>query len=169
MIFMGELPGKLQNIQQLIAHLLLPLKCTIKYQLLMFQNVAISAVKKRDSQLQLWLNLEFLQWKRSPVLWPLWPVLPRLAKTPGIWSGYPLSPGPPCGTRPSLSGTHRFEVMLAEGYIESACWVFFWFEISFSFRNAYVILLDVLDESRVIELSWVIAVGRQVAETKKNN
>lgn len=44
---MGELPGKLQNIQQLIAHLLPPLKCTIKYQLLPFQNAANSAVKQR--------------------------------------------------------------------------------------------------------------------------
>lgn len=45
---MGELPGKLQNIQQLVAHLLPPLK-TIKYQLLTFQNAVISAVKRRRS------------------------------------------------------------------------------------------------------------------------
>lgn len=49
MIFMGELPGKLQNIQQLIAHLLPPLKRTMKYQLLTFQNAAISAVKQTYS------------------------------------------------------------------------------------------------------------------------
>lgn len=43
MIFMGELPGKLQHIQQLVAHLLPPLKGAINYQLLAFQN-AVSAV-----------------------------------------------------------------------------------------------------------------------------
>lgn len=74
----------------------------------------------RDSLLQLWLNPGFLQWKQSPVLWPLWPALPRLVKTPGIWSGYPLSPGPPCGTLPSSSGTRRFELTLAKGCTESA-------------------------------------------------
>lgn len=49
MIFMGELPGKLQNIQQLVAHLPPPLKHTIKYQLLAFQNEAVSAVKHRGT------------------------------------------------------------------------------------------------------------------------
>lgn len=43
-------------------------------------------------------------------------------------------------------------------------------EISFSFRKTYVVLFDVLDESRVIKLGGVIAVGRQVAaRPKKQN
>lgn len=47
MRFMEELPGKLQNIQQFVAHLPPPLKRTIKHQRLTFQNAAISAVKRR--------------------------------------------------------------------------------------------------------------------------
>lgn len=43
MIFTGELPGKLQHIQQLVAHLLPPLKRAINYQLLTFQNAAFSS------------------------------------------------------------------------------------------------------------------------------
>lgn len=41
----------------------------------------------------------------------------------------------------------------------------------FGSRKTYVVLLDVLDESRVVELGWVIAAGRQVAarQQKKPN
>lgn len=41
---MGVLPGKLQHIQQLIAHLFSPLKHTIKCQLLTLQKAALIAV-----------------------------------------------------------------------------------------------------------------------------
>lgn len=44
---MGELPGKLQYIQQLIAHLFPSLKYTIKCQLPMLQNAALTAVKEK--------------------------------------------------------------------------------------------------------------------------
>ncbi len=110
----GEhLPGKLQNVQQLVAHLLSPLKQTINCEFLTVQKAALSAIKHTGLhvQLRLWLNPAFSQWKQSRVLWPLWPALLHLAKTPDRWSGFPLSLGPPCDTPPSSSGTRRFEGM----------------------------------------------------------
>lgn len=114
--FMGVLPGKLQHVQQLIAHLFSSLKHTIKCQLLTLQKAALTAVNHTHThlRLRLWLNAGFLQWRQSRALWPLWRALLHLAKRPGKLSGFPLSLGPPCGTLPSLSGTHRFEVTWAE-------------------------------------------------------
>lgn len=102
-------------------------------------------------------------------------MLLHLAKKPGKLSDFPLSLGPPCGTLPSSSGTHRFEVTWAgDMHINKVDVVFNSVFSSFlgrivllqikkygkSFRNTYMILLNVLDESWIIELCRVIAAGR---------
>lgn len=113
---MQELPGKLQDIQQLVAHLFPSLKDTMNSQVPASKWSGVAAGKRTQthSQRRLWLNEGFSQWTQSRGLWLLWPALLHLATRPGRLSGFPLSPGPRCDTRPSSSGTHRSEGMSAE-------------------------------------------------------
>lgn len=165
---MWVLPGKLEHVQQLIAHLFPSLKYTTKCQLLQLQKAALTIVAHTHSFNDDWMRCpcsehkakSFGPFDQGSFIW--WRGLVDDLVALSLWDHRVAH----CHHCQELADLRWCRLNTHTTRADTVIFGQNWLQIKNyekSFRDTYMVLLNVLDESWVVKLSRVIAAGRQIA------